>query len=1119
MSSYGYSNRGQRTGGSGSYSNDKHRSFHRNVNTLTRLGGSSSGGAVVPSNVQSSVGRNVPKPIQTCSLKKENGGQDITAVLVNRNNGSGKRIGWGSALPATNSTPTERTETNDNKQPKEQRPKEQQQYPPLPPTANVDSDGKNVPWAMHPPAKVNDEAIDDAKRGVSPPQHQQEKGERSYPPERYYHPPPPPHYHRDYAPHDRRYRSHPGVPPPYVDDQPPRYRDDDQPPPPRYYSNDRYYRRNDYHAPRPYSRDRNDYRPRYDPRPPPEYMHRDDRPRNPDKESQPSAQSFDARNHVPNSYYESKDLRWGDEEDDDSVKHDENVNENQGEPHSNEHPPHDNYDHRYAYRDAPNRQRYMPDKMERDYRSRYDMHHYNHYPRNYSNYRRSYEPQQRLNYEYHPDDRRTQDGYHIPPNYHRPFNPHHAPTQQPPPHNEDEVVMQAIREREAAEARAKQKDMERFRYDKKTVNQTSENQSAAPVVPSGPIVILRNKQTSGEASSDLANSSEQQIALDEKVEDKQNVEVCEETEKSCNDVQNTDTEITTDEQHAAKDISNEENIPKITEKPSTYATITSKPSQNIPEQPNESKSNEKLENDVDVSVGSEENVKPLPPVSMNAQERKAFEQQNVLRRVAAYRESTKKKSKGITKKNSKSSRDNSLEEVQHSSSKEESVNEEEVQETIDDTKENDVVMSLPKWGPRTKGVLFRRLPDGTLVNADLSEEEIARREERRKAKLERELAKEEKRKERLKAKEEKLKAKEARKQQLKESKRKDKDEVKQNGKQEEKAASDGEAKPDKAVPKNTNHKSQPFVPAPPPAISAWEAGPPRSVIAASIPVPTEVPLKSSNDTDIEDITDSEVEETSGPANIDAKNKIPFKADKPIDEANWSQSKENTNEKQINISSINHIGLPTWNTFGVFAPPQENGSAHANSSWALRNESDGMVTKPISWTDASCPHPTNEEDDAALTDASAAVPRDLLSSGPASEEEETGKEDVNDKINKEKSHQKRNKPYQRKPRPGRHTRPRKSHKSYQRKQSREQANDDSVTADSKQEVDKSRHRPRNYKRRYYNKDNRRSNHSSMDRSSKDDDAENRECTRRPYRPRSRKPKRQNTPAQPPVEATQ
>merc|ERR1712157_411763 len=60
---------------------------------------------------------------------------------------------------------------------------------------------------------------------------------------------------------------------------------------------------------------------------------------------------------------------------------------------------------------------------------------------------------------------------------------------------------------------------------------------------------------------------------------------------------------------------------------------------------------------------------------------------------------------------------------------------------------------LKKWGPRTKGVLFRRQPDGTLINADLTEEQIARREERIKARIARELAKEEKRKERLRAKE------------------------------------------------------------------------------------------------------------------------------------------------------------------------------------------------------------------------------------------------------------------------------------------------------------------------------------------------------------------------------
>ena len=37
------------------------------------------------------VGRNVPKLVNTSSLRKENGGQDITAVLVNRHGGKFKK--------------------------------------------------------------------------------------------------------------------------------------------------------------------------------------------------------------------------------------------------------------------------------------------------------------------------------------------------------------------------------------------------------------------------------------------------------------------------------------------------------------------------------------------------------------------------------------------------------------------------------------------------------------------------------------------------------------------------------------------------------------------------------------------------------------------------------------------------------------------------------------------------------------------------------------------------------------------------------------------------------------------------------------------------------------------
>lgn len=83
--------------------------YHRGLNSLTRLGGGTGGGGGNNSNgMYGSHGgtrgggggargsgsastnvapRSVPRPLQTSSLKKENGGQDVTAVLVNRNNG------------------------------------------------------------------------------------------------------------------------------------------------------------------------------------------------------------------------------------------------------------------------------------------------------------------------------------------------------------------------------------------------------------------------------------------------------------------------------------------------------------------------------------------------------------------------------------------------------------------------------------------------------------------------------------------------------------------------------------------------------------------------------------------------------------------------------------------------------------------------------------------------------------------------------------------------------------------------------------------------------------------------------------------------------------------------
>merc|ERR1712161_136419 len=114
-------------------------------------------------------------------------------------------------------------------------------------------------------------------------------------------------------------------------------------------------------------------------------------------------------------------------------------------------------------------------------------------------------------------------------------------------------------------------------------------------------------------------------------------------------------------------------------------------------------------------------------------------------------------------------------------------------------------------GPRTQGVLFKRLPDGSVVNADLSEEEIAKRnerklprqEERNNAKVsksKREKAKEKKRNAAEKAKEVKL----------------------------DKCISDQAISTDTA--ENINNANKSFIPSPGPKVSAWVSGPPPGMI-------------------------------------------------------------------------------------------------------------------------------------------------------------------------------------------------------------------------------------------------------------------------------------------------
>lgn len=983
MSTYAHSNRGQRNGGSYT-SNDKRVGvYHRGVNALTRLSGPKNNTAPI-------VSRNVPRPIQTCSLRKENGGQDVSAVIVNRNNGSGKKVGWGSALKSESSTPSNSqvSSTEPSKDKSQSKPiKHEKHYPPLPPPPTASD--KNVPWALHPPntSPTTSEVLNMER---SPPNLNQEKGEENLQQIRCSDQ----HNLQDHSSHDRHYlRPHSST-----------YNDNE------YVRGERYSRRYT-EDPRSYSREHiqysrveyrghreRDYRGRYDPRY--EFHDRDHRSYN-NAEKYNSSSTADLRNQ-PNSYYQSKEVRWGDDDDNDSAGNK-----------SAEHGVTKRY-HRedFGGESGNEREKYF---KNRNYESSARAH------SSYSSARNGYESHHRFHPHYYEprnsDDPRLRDK--VPSKYAYNYR------------NEEDVGLQAIREREVAETCAKQREIEHFRMEKKS-------QSEKSTVPSGPIILLRNKQTSGESSCGIADVEQ---SLNEGKNQSQNNEIKNKgsesnvkvAEEDINDVKNTNVNTfkTESKQEAQKSRHVKDGDADTENKVVNDCTDNQNQCNNKLGQPCSDEQdvhgelcNFKSENQIHKNIDSCDRIEkndddqksyeaemPIDYSEENLEEshgdnqnRKAFEQQNVLRQVAASRGSKSKRNSAKKKVVNKQQRTV----TEGSEDKDEKISQNKLESEAAAKAARDE--HRLKRGPRTKGVLYRRLPDGTFVNADLSDEEIGKLEEKKKVKLAKQLAREA----RAKARE-----KDRNKAKNKEQNMMNRDENKKNQKdntRKEKATSSQDNSTE--VPKSVSFKPKSFVPAPAPAVSAWEAGPPRSVIEANLPVPSEVPLKSSEDLVIEDITSESDNGGSSVSNptFQAKSSLSLKSDEAPAEAivkqlvshsnkhetSWKQAEEHQHANEENhhqFTPINPIALPnvaTWNFGDLFAPPQkENCTAHG--SWDLRNESDAIVGKPIPWA-ASSAHETlgtHEDDDvAALTDASAAVPRDLLSSAPVSEEEhEISNEDV------------------------------------------------------------------------------------------------------------------------------
>jgi len=1078
MAPLGFSARLQRQSNSSAAGNQNVRvgGYHRGLNSLTRLN-TNTGARVASGNVGR---RSVPRPIQTSSLKKENGGQDITAVLVNRNQASGKKVGWGSALPSDTAsvpnpsapTPAETTvstgkpefQNNPSRKQNSNVPRSQNS-PPLPPPPT--DANRNVPWALHPPANLGTSPA--SKSSQAPPEGPPLKGGED---PHFRHQPieqgnenmhqKHSHQHGSYHSRDYQYRRESythsnGQHPSERFERSDRFPPHNQHPDMKRYQNN-YRDRNEMHD-RPYSRGfemRADFRERdqryggyenrYD------YRGRDfrdsrgwyERDRGPTHAHEyRNNTSYSNRSQSPNYYSRSRPQKIEEErrrgensssfsqrnsygtENSDAMRHD--AHNEPGDTEENSIERRRNYDSRGLKLDG------MGDSQQK----------LQSYSQNgtFGERARLTNPAQS---DFH---NRTSEG---------------------------EIALQSVRAREAAERARKEKEV--ASQDNAVVAPQDHNIASARSFSNEPISILRNKQPVSGVSNDMASDRESP-KVDHQSEDvlvegsdcnacfekgtkadkqpETNVsvndatEVVENSEQNVKEQQSITMDLELDDKrdqvplHSDVKVNTEETASKSKKLRDVEVQTSSHEEEHphhdrfIPEKQKQSKALESLPehemedaSSADVSeVVTVTSKDEKEGVQHNKQEQALEQQQNILRQVAAVRRNNKNGKPSSRRSDSKSRVDHKVK-VKESKSQVPPEDESQtivhhkidIEDTIDDRDKLEAAAKEVRKedrrtrGPRTKGVLFRRLPCGTLVNADLSEGEIAKREKRKKAKLEK-----------IKAKEERMKAKEERIRKAKEERIKAKEERMNAEKKTTKKS------PDKTTPKTPPARIQPkiFVPAPPPPVSAWKAGPPPGIINPTSSAGTHLNALISNPTSLpksggrksvpsnavtfpktklknvkEDASNNSVDDPVSTSSSESRISIQF-GDLKKQDARWTPSPHTKSDESLQknqspnvgkFTSMNPIALPMagvvpWNAFGtphLFAPPQQE-NVPMSADWSIRQDSnrDNAGNKAMQWSDghaAPVIHSTIEDDAVEITDASAAVPHDLLSSAPGSEDD-------------------------------------------------------------------------------------------------------------------------------------